>query len=127
MPSGAFTDVKMTKEGVGTYFGWKLRLFGLPLEGFDVFTEFVPNERITDRSSFGLAGTWMYTFEPEGSGTRFTIQRQPESFWALRPLDPLLDRYRISLTTRMLGKLKAEMEKLTTPAAVPAPAGRSAG
>lgn len=99
------------KEGVGTYFGWTMRLFGLPIEGFDVFTEFVPNKRITDRSSLGLAGTWTYTFEPEGLGTRFTMWRHPASMRVLRPVDLLFDRYRASITHQMLGKLKAEMEK----------------
>ena len=124
---GRLTDVKMTKEGVGTYFSWTMTLFGLPVKGFDVFTEFVPNQRITDRSSFEPAGTWTYTFESEGSGTRLTMWRHPASFWALRPIDRLLDLYRASLTRPLLAKVKAELEKSTAPAAVPAAAGRSAG
>lgn len=124
--NGTFTELKRTQEGVGTYYSWTMKLFGIPVKGFDVFTEFIPNQRITDRSSFALAGTWTYTVEPEGSGTRCTIERQPESVWALRLFDPLFDRYRAGSTKKMLGRLKAELEKPEASAATPGvPAQRS--
>ena len=120
MPTGStMTEVKKTEEGVGTYYSWSMRLFGLPVTGFDVFTEFVPNQRITDRSSFDLAGTWTATFEPEGSGTRFTLQRHPESVWVLRPLDRLMDLFRASMTRPTLEKVKAELERPTAQASGP--------
>ena len=113
-------DVRMTKEGVGTYYSWAMKLAGLRMEGFDVYTEFVRNERITDRSSAAMAGTWTYEFEPEGPGTRLTVQRHPASFWALRPVDRLADRLFVAPNTRkMLEAVKAQMEKPTAAAAVP--------
>jgi hypothetical protein len=54
----AFKDVRLTQEGVGTHYTWAAKIAGFPLEGFDVFTEFVPNQRITDTSSSSLEGTW---------------------------------------------------------------------
>jgi hypothetical protein len=50
------TDVKLTDEGVGTYYSWALKTPGPRFEGFDVYTEFIPTQRITDRSSSGFAG-----------------------------------------------------------------------
>ena len=55
-----FRDVNRTREGTGTYYAWSTRVAGVPVEGFDVFTEFVPNQRITDRSSWC---DWPFTVE----------------------------------------------------------------
>jgi hypothetical protein len=93
------------------------------VEGFDVLTEFVPNQRITDRSSRSFVGTWTTTFEPEGSGTRLTEQRQPVSFWPLRPLDRLMDRFRGKLNQQSLEKVRAELERPEAPTAIPAASG----
>ncbi len=120
---GKITDAKMTKEGVGTYDSWTINYAGLRMEGFDVVTEFVPNERMTSRSSRPSIGTVTCTFEPEGSGTRFTIQRHGGSFWAWKPMDQLFERFFAPAWRHSLEKLKAELEKET--AAAPAPAGRS--
>ena len=65
-----FKDVTLTQEGVGTHYSWSAKILGLPVEGLQVFTEFIPNQRITDRSSTSLEGTWTYSFEPEGSPAR---------------------------------------------------------
>ena len=73
-PEGVqFSDVRLTEEGVGTHYVWSARVAGLPIEGFNVLTGYVPDRLITDRSSSGLEGTWTYVFEPEGSGTRVTV------------------------------------------------------
>ena len=125
--AGELIDVKMTEEGVGTYYSWGMRLLpGLRWEGFGVFTEFVPNKRITDRSSESFIGTWTYTFEPEGSGTRVTAQRHPVSSRALRPIDRLIDRvFRQHAEKREFTTLKALLETSTTsPAASPRAAQR---
>lgn len=107
---GRLTEVTRTEEGVGTYYSWTVRLAGVPVGGFDVYTEYVPNERITDRSSRTFVGTWTTTFAAEGSGTRVTEERHP-SPPVLRPVDLLTDRVRQRLTRQSLTKLKAELEK----------------
>jgi Polyketide cyclase / dehydrase and lipid transport len=123
---GELLDVKMTEDGVGTYYSWAFNLSGLRVEGFNVFTEFVPNQRITDRSSRAVVGTWTFTVEPEASGTRLTMWREPVSFWALRPVDQLMDRFfRASLGQQTLEKLKAVLEG-TTESATPSASGGGA-
>ena len=86
-----YKNVLLTREGVGTTYEWVAKVAGVSISGFNVFTEFVPNQRITDRSSRAFEGTWIYTFEPDGSGTKLTCQNQPASFWRIRPLSKLLD------------------------------------
>lgn len=76
-------DVHPTREGVGTYCSWRSRYDWLPVEGFHVCTEFVPNRRITFKSSPSFDGQVTYSFEPEGTGTKFTMSIEPRSFWSM--------------------------------------------
>ncbi len=114
-------DVRMSDKGVGSYYSWSMKIAGLRMEGFDVYTEYVPNERITDRCSMSFAGTWTYIFEPEGSGTRLTMQRHPASVWRLAPVDWLVDRLLVAaMTKETLGKAKTALEAAAV--RIPAPA-----
>ncbi len=91
-PEGVeFKDVRLTPEGVGTHYSWAAKVAGFSIEGFDVFTEFIPNQRITDRSSSSLEGTWTYLFEPDGSGTKLTVENRTRSFWSIPLLAKLID------------------------------------
>lgn len=106
----AVKDVKLTKEGVGTYYSWASKTPGLRMEGFDVYAEFVPNERITDRSSSGLPGDWTFSFEPEGSGTKLTAEVHHRSFWQIPPLRQLVEGVQSTMTGRLLSAVKAKTE-----------------
>ena len=91
-PEGVeFKEIRLTREGLGTHYRWAAKVAGLSIEGFDVFTEFIPNQRITDRSSSSLEGTWTYLFEPHGSGTKLTVENRAGSFWRIPPLEKLRD------------------------------------
>ena len=109
----AFKDANPTAEGVGTYYGWASKTPGLRFEGFDVYTEFIPNQRITDRSSSSIAGDSTYSFEPEGSGMRLTIESHPRSFWRIPPLRELMDWGKSMASERVLSAVKAKMEAPT--------------
>lgn len=76
-------DVQLTREGVGTNYSWKSRYDWLPVGGFHVCTEFVSNRRITFKSSRSFDGQVTYSFEPEGTGTKFTMSVEPRSFWSM--------------------------------------------
>ncbi len=106
----AVTDVKMTGDGVGTYYSWVAELRGLRIEGFDVYTEFVPNQRITDRCSSPFFGDFTYTFASEGSGTQVTIESHPRSFWRFPPLREVTDLVKNMAGDRYLSAMKAKME-----------------
>ena len=103
-------DVKMTDEGVGTYYSWASKTPGLRFEGFDVYTEFIPNQRITDRSSSGLPGDIITSFEPEGSGMKLTMETRHRSFWRIPLLRQLVDWGQSMIFERFMSALKAEME-----------------
>ncbi len=106
----AFKDVKLAKEGVGTYYSWVSKTPVLRLEGFYVFTEFVPNQRITERSSLAMDGDSALSFEPEGSGMRLTIENHPRSFWRIPPLKQLAGWAQSTAFRRLTSALKATME-----------------
>src|SRR5512139_2825291 len=103
-------DLKMTKEGVGTFYSWSVKMFGVPVNGFEVFTDFVPGKHITERCSNAMVGTWGYTFEPEGSGTKVTMEHSQRSLWALPPLKNLMDFAMSRLSGSFVEAVKAELE-----------------
>ena len=106
----AVKDVKLTEEGVGTYYSWASKTPVVRYEGFDVYTEFIPNQRITDRSSSGIPGDWTFSFEPEGSGMRLTAEVQHRSFRRIPPLRELVEGVQIPIAGRLLSAVKAKME-----------------
>jgi len=107
----AFTDIVLTNEGVGTHYSWTATMAEIPFEGFDVYTEYVPNHRIVDRSSSALEGTWTYTFESEESGTRLTIENRSRSLWSLPPLQQLLDLVTARTHGPRFARVKALLEQ----------------
>jgi carbon monoxide dehydrogenase subunit G len=110
-PAGVrFGQVVLTPEGVGTHYSWSARVAGVPMQGFNVFTAFVPERRITDRSSSSLEGTWTYTFEPEGSGTRLTVENRVGACWRLPLLERVLDRVTASTHAPRFQRLTQMLE-----------------
>jgi uncharacterized protein YndB with AHSA1/START domain len=114
----ALTDVKPTEDVVGTYYSVTTKLAGATLEAFFVITEVIPNRRIVDKSSMALHGTVTHLFEPEGSGTRMTVQWQPRSVWRLRPFESLAARFMAARHDQVFRKLKETLEATSTPAEV---------
>ena len=106
----AVKDVKLTEEGVGTYYSWASKTPVVRYEGFDVYTEFIPNQRITDRSSSGLAGDSTLSFEPESSGMKLTVEFHHRSFWGIPPLKELVEGVQIPIAGRLLSAVKDKME-----------------
>jgi carbon monoxide dehydrogenase subunit G len=106
----SFQGVMLTQEGMGTHYTWVVKIAGISLEGFDVFTEFIPNRRITDRSSSSLEGTWTYSFESDGSGTKLTVTNRVGSFLRLPLLEHLLDRMTAKTHDPVFKRLKVVLE-----------------
>lgn len=104
-------DAKATEEGVGTFMDWRVKVAGIPVwRGLEVLTDVVPNERIVEKSSSAMLGDFEYTFEPEGSGTRLTIERRARSFWALPPLANLVDFATTRTSRGYMDRVKAKLE-----------------
>lgn len=119
------TDVRLSEEGLGSFYTWTLTLLGRPVDAINVITEFVPDRRFTDRSSRAIVGTWTTIVEPEGNGTRLTLQRHPSSNQVLRAVDRVADRVRVSLTRQTLEQVKARLERPAASAAQPSASGPS--
>ena len=103
-------DVTMTKEGVGSFYSWSVKMLGIPVEGFEVITDFVPNKHLTEKSSNAMVGTWDYTFEPEGSGTKLTMEHRQRSLWSVPPLRNLTDYVTPRLSRSFMEAVKGELE-----------------
>lgn len=106
-----FTDIVTTERGVGTRYSWRTKILGIPLSGQDVYTEFVPDERITDRSSSALEGTWRYVFATEGTGTRLTVENEVRSVWSIPPLRQVLDLVAARSHRPRFQRIKAALER----------------
>lgn len=104
-------DVKVTKDGVGTNYGWDITMGPLRVGGFEVLTDVVPNKQIIERSSWSMFGTWLYTFEPEGTGTKVTIEVRPRSIWSIPLLDRLVGLGVARMGQTMMPRFIKEMEK----------------
>ena len=103
-------DVKVTEEGVGTYSSWHGKIAGLPVRGFDVLTDVVPPRHITDKSSTPGAGTWDYDLEPEGSGTKLTLEHHPGLLWRIPPPRNLMDLFTGRVKDLYLARVKDAIE-----------------
>lgn len=83
----------------------------MPIQGSDTYTEFVPDRRITDRSSNALEGTWTYTFEAEGPGTRLTVENRSRSIWNVPPLRQIVDMAAAKTHRPRFDRIKAMLEQ----------------
>jgi len=106
-----FTDIVLTDEGVGTRYRWSTTVAGIPVRGIDTYTEYVPNRLVADRSSNALEGTWTYTFEPEGSGTRLTVENRTRSIWNIALLRHLLGLAAAKSHGPRFERIKATLEQ----------------
>jgi uncharacterized protein YndB with AHSA1/START domain len=103
-------EAKATEQGVGTYVGWRMKIAGIPWEGFEVITDCTPNTHITEKSSSAVVGTWEYSFEPDGAGTKVTLEHRPRALWALPPLGMLVDFTTTRMTRRYIRRVKQRLE-----------------
>lgn len=117
-PKGvAFEDVVVTKEGLGTSYTWAAKVGGLRLRSLQVYTEFVPDERITERSSLFFTDRFTTSFAPEGTGTKVTMEMHPRSVWGLPPLEYLVRLLMTYGHQQWRGALKTRLESPSVVAA----------
>ena len=91
--------------GKGSTWQWQSHLLFLPFHGTMTREDYVPHERIVDRSSTGVL--WTFTLEPDDAGTTLTMEVEVSSsvpfldkiedkvFWkGDQDLDTWLGRYK---------------------------------
>lgn len=75
-----------------------------------MFTDFVADRRISDTSSSSLEGTWTYTFQPEGAGTRLHAENRVRGIWRLPLLEQALDHLTARTHGTLFEKISAALE-----------------
>lgn len=109
-PNAQIRELKMTKELTGTYTSYHTRLAGVPFDAFSVYTEVVPNKHITEKSSSAMVGTWDYNFEPEGTGTKVTMEHHSRSLWDLPLVRNLGDVLAARMNETYMERVKERLE-----------------
>jgi hypothetical protein len=70
----------------------------------------VPNKHITEKSSNALVGTWDYSFESEGKGTKVTMEHHSRSFWGIPPLSTMGDLVTSRMNQSFMRRVKDHLE-----------------
>ncbi|HET8559701.1 MAG TPA: SRPBCC family protein [Marmoricola sp.] len=110
METGVTVDEVRTSDETA-YLGWHYRLLGLPMSGFDLLTDMVPDRHITDRSSSALVGNWDWDFEPEGAGTKLTMEHHPRSIFRVPPVRNVIEFNAERMSQGFLPRVKERLEK----------------
>ncbi|MDQ4488785.1 SRPBCC family protein [Sinomonas sp. ASV486] len=99
----------VTPAGVGTTFTASWKVLGIPLKTTHEYTEYVPDEHFTSKSSFGPE--FRISVAPEGSGTKLTYAYEVlPSNWADAAVDSLVMKMSERSQTELLEKIKATAE-----------------
>ena len=103
-------ELVVRPEGVGTHYTGKVKVAGVPYEITGHFTEFVLNERIVETESGHLTGTFVYGFEPEGSGMQFTFEHIPAAIGKIPVVGAIVEGQMTRTSQKFLEDLKKLME-----------------
>jgi uncharacterized membrane protein len=66
-------DVQRQPNG-GYNFSWVYKMAGMRIDGASETIELVPNQRVVTRSTKGIQSKFIWTYGPEGGGTRLTVE-----------------------------------------------------
>ena len=69
----AVNDIQPLPNG-GHRFNWVYKMAGMRFEGTSEDVEYIPNQRMVQKSTGGIQATITWTFQPEAEGTRVTFQ-----------------------------------------------------
>ena len=66
-------DVQPSPAG-GYNFSWVYKMAGVRFDGASETTEAIPNQRVVTKSTKGIESTFVWMYEPEGDGTKLTLE-----------------------------------------------------
>jgi ligand-binding SRPBCC domain-containing protein len=66
-------DKKRLPNG-GTSFRWVYKMVGMRFEGTSEDIEYISNQRVVTKTKGGIEATYTWTFQPEDSGTKMTVE-----------------------------------------------------
>jgi uncharacterized membrane protein len=68
-------DVEQLPNG-GTRFKFVYKMAGMQFTGTSEDTEVIANQRVVNRSRGGVESTMVWTYQPEGEGTKVTVETE---------------------------------------------------
>lgn len=96
----------------GYAYDWTYKMAGMRLEGKAEWTEFVENQRIVDKNESGIPSTFVWTYWPEGAGTRVSVSVDYTIPGAVvgKLAEPIVQKMNEHEAETVLSNLKARME-----------------
>jgi uncharacterized membrane protein len=101
----------------GYCYDWTYKMAGLRFEGRAEWIEFVKDRRVVDRNEGGIPSTFVWTYQPEGAGTRVTMRVDYSIPGAAvgRLAEPIIQKMNEHEAGTILANLKTRMEALPEP------------
>jgi uncharacterized membrane protein len=101
----------------GYCYDWTYKMAGLRFEGRAEWIEFVKDQRVVDRNEGGIPSTFVWTYQPEGAGTRVTMRVDYSIPGAAigRLAEPIIQKMNEHEAGTILANLKTRMEALPEP------------
>jgi carbon monoxide dehydrogenase subunit G len=70
----SLTDVQGGPVGAGTSWKWRFAILGMEFDGTARAVKYEPGKLYSFQTEGGLTSTWTYRVEPDGGGTKLTIE-----------------------------------------------------
>ena len=98
-------------NGLNCY-DWVYKMAGMRFEGHSESIEIVPNQRVVTRGEGGIPNTFIWTYQPEETGTRITVNADYNLPGALlgKLAEPIIHKMNEHEGETILANLKALME-----------------
>jgi uncharacterized membrane protein len=105
------SDVKRSGDRIRSYH-WVYKMGGVKFEGETELTEALPNERVVAKNTGGIPSEFVWTYAPEGEGTKVTVDVEYKVPGAVlgKLAEPLVVKMNEREAETLLANLKAMLE-----------------
>jgi carbon monoxide dehydrogenase subunit G len=110
----SLTDIQGGPAGAGTTWKWKFAILGTDFEGAARSLKYEPGKLYSFQTEGGLQSAWTYHVEPEGDGTKLTIDVEytiPDQLVARLPSPQMLETMKKDEGDRAINNLRTLLEK----------------
>ena len=113
----SLTDIKGEPAAAGTTWKWKFAVLGHEFEGTARSVKYEPGKAYSFVTEGGLQSTWNYRVEPDGDGTKLSVDVEfqiPEGLKAKLPPAQVIDSLKKAEGEMVINNLKALLEPAAT-------------